>query len=144
MPGDFDGKSRLADASRAGQRDEPMLVYETDHCSDLVVPADQIGCLRRKVGPAPQRIWNFWSRFPAAGRAGRPNIARELVTAANDGPNDVIARESLAQGPYLGVKVVVLDDPARPDPIHQRIFADDGAIRLKQRHKHVERTTAEL
>jgi hypothetical protein len=74
----------------------------------------------------------------------RPNFAHELVTPTHNRPDQVALRESLAQRLYLGVQVAVLDDPARPDPAHQLVFADDGAICLNQCHEHIESTPAEL
>jgi hypothetical protein len=78
------------------------------------------------------------------GSRARANLAPELVTATNDGPNEVVVRESLAQRLYLGVQIIVLDDPARPDPAHQLVFADDRPVGLDQQQKHIESTPAEF
>jgi len=77
------------------------------------------------------------------GSGARTNFAPELVTATNNIPNEVVIRESLAERLYLGVKIVVLDDPARPDPAHQLVFADDRPAGLDQHYENVESTPAE-
>jgi transposase len=43
------------------------------------------------------------------------------------------ARHRLAQGSDLGVQIVFFDDPVRPDPAHQLVFADDSTVSLDQR-----------
>src|SRR5215831_14598044 len=78
------------------------------------------------------------------GSGARTNFAPELVTATNNIPNEVVIRESLAERLYLGVKIVVLDDPARPDPAHQLVFADDRPVGLDQHQKHIESTPTEF
>src|SRR5215831_11211459 len=78
------------------------------------------------------------------GSRARANFAPELVTATNDGLNEVVVRGSLTQRLYLGVQIVVLDDPARPDPAHQLVFTDDRSVGLDQHQKHIESTPTEF
>jgi len=52
--------------------------------------------------------------------------------------------EKALRSAYLGVQIVVLDDPARPDTAHQLVFADDGAVGLDQHHEHIESAPAEF
>ena len=148
MTRDFNGKSRFADAARAGHSNKPLVCHETDHLTDLVVSTDQIRGGRRQVGPSRDRIGTSGGRFrprrPDGGRAARTDIARELIAAANDCANNIVARKSFAQGLYLRVQIVLLDNPPRPDPRHQLAFADDGTVGLDQRHEHIESASAEL
>src|SRR5215471_14019728 len=147
MPRDFESESRLADASRAGQGDEPMVVYEADHLCYLDLSPDHIRCLGREVR---RRAWRrnvrgrSWLRPLAMVSEAWTNLGSELVAATDDGPNEVVVRESPAQCFYLGLEIVVLNNPAWPDPAHQLVFADDGPVGLDQHDENIESTPAEF
>src|SRR5215831_14774110 len=114
-------------------RERGSMDYRVRDCgngADTTVASKTFGAF---CGLAP----SLWS----ATNARTP--ALKLVATTNDGPNEVMARESLAQGLYLGVQIIVLDDPARPDAANQLVFADDGPVGLDQRHKDIESTPAE-
>ena len=46
---DLQGRARLADATRAGQRHEPMLVHERGDLDDVLFATDEGGELSRQV-----------------------------------------------------------------------------------------------
>ena len=54
------------------------------------------------------------------------------------------APKALRSDHDLGLQRVFLDDPVRPDAIHQGVFGDDRASRLDQGHQYVECAPAEL
>ena len=54
------------------------------------------------------------------------------------------SEKALRSALILGVQIVVLDDPARPNAAHQLVLADDGPVGLDQHHEHVESTPAEF
>src|SRR5262249_54088485 len=105
-------------------------------------------CRGREVRRSEWRRGNVRgrSRLRPLGMASEAwaNFAPELVTATNDGPNEVVVRESPAECLYLGVQIVVLDNPAWPDPAHQLFFADDGPVSLDQPQEHSESAPAEF
>jgi hypothetical protein len=125
-----------------------MVGREADHFFDLAISADQIRCLRRKVCRSARRTWHIPSRHRLCPLApackARTDLAGKLVPSTHDGSDKVAVRKSLAQHLDLHVRIVLLDDSARPDPTHQFVFADDGAVGLDQRHEHIEGTSAEL
>ena len=147
-PRSFEGESRLADALRPGQRDEPMVGHKADHFLDLTVSADEIRCRCGKVRRSARRTRQVPGRrrfcLLALGCRMRANFAPELVTATHYRPDEVMVRESLAQRLYLGVQIVLPDDPARPDPAHQLVFADDGPVGLDKHDERIESAPAEF
>jgi hypothetical protein len=52
--------------------------------------------------------------------------------------------EHLAQGRYMNLDCILFDDAARPDPLHEPIFADDIASRRRQFPQDVQRPSAQL
>src|SRR5262249_55178384 len=108
---DFDGESRLANASRASKGNEPIVGQEPDHFLNRDLAADQIRYRCRKICRSARRTGNFRRRprlrpLALAGRASA-NFAPELVASTDDGPNKAVVRESLAQSLYLGVQIVL-------------------------------------
>jgi hypothetical protein len=73
------------------------------------------------------------------------DLAGELVPASGDRPDQPALRsQRRAQHRDLALEGALLHHPVRPDARHQRVFADNDARRLDQRHQHVEGPTAEL
>jgi hypothetical protein len=79
-----------------------------------------------------------------AAPAAPANLACELVTATRDRADQVWFPQGQAERPDLGPQIAFFDDPARPDPADEVVFADDGSVGPDQRHEYVEGAPAEL
>ena len=146
---DRQGEPCLADAAGAGQGDEPIPDCKADDLAQFVVAPDQLGDRLRQIGCRHARSGRdhdcAWADTLLRARRLDADLAGELVTASGDRPDQFPLRpEGRAQRRNLRLKGVLLHDPVRPDARHQRVFADDGATRLDQRHQHVEGTAAQL
>ena len=125
-----------------------MRTGQAQHLLDLRLAADKLG----------NRLWNIGRRQDRSGlRRCRPrcgflrarrqstDFPGELVTASGDRADQVAFRaQGGAQGGNLRCQTVFFDDAARPHTRHQRVFADDGSVRLDQHHQHVEGSPAEF
>jgi hypothetical protein len=102
---------------------------------DVVLPAEQISC------PGD---WRFG--IGALARSGRCGVGRhrtlarhrEAIAPAGNG-GDRLRPEQLTQGRDLHLKVVLLDDEARPRQVKQLLLGDQPARAFGERHEHVER-----
>jgi hypothetical protein len=78
-------------------------------------------------------------------RRDRADLPGELVAAsANRADQVAIRSDGVAQRRDVGLQVVLLDDPVRPDAVHQRGLADDSPLPLDKRHQHIEAAPAEV
>ena len=85
------------------------------------------------------------NRLRMRARRDRADLPGKLVAASGNRADQVAIRpEGAAQGRDLDVQTVLLDDPVRPDALHQRVFADDSPLRLDKRHQHIEGAPAEM
>jgi hypothetical protein len=142
-----EGQRRLADAAGSGQRDKPMRGREVEDFAEFLLAADQFGNRLRYVGQRQDRRGRRHRRAEGRVRARGEyaDFTGELVAASDDGADQLlVGTERLAQCPNLGVKIILLDNPVRPDPRHQYVFADDGPRRLDQHQQHIQRAAAEL
>ncbi|HTB47669.1 MAG TPA: hypothetical protein VK741_28885 [Acetobacteraceae bacterium] len=148
-PRGFQGEARLADATNAGQGNDTVPGREVLDFLQFAITADQSGNRRGQVrqrrGEIGRRRRGLRTCLRRSTRQGRAHGAGELVAASGNGTDQIaIGPEDPAQCRDLGLQIILLDDPVRPDALHQRIFADSRPTSLDQCHKHVERAPAEF
>jgi len=146
---DLEAKPRLADASGAGQGDQAVGGAKAQDLGQLGVTADQFGNLLRQVrgraGWHGRRFSHFRGRLGIRRRRGGADLSGELVSASSGRADQVaVRREHLAQCRDVDLQIILFDDPAGPNALHQRILADDSAARLDQCHQHVERARSKF
>ena len=111
------------------------------------MPANQLGdwlpqVARKQCRPAIRR-GRVSALYDILGRGA--DFAGELVAPSGDRADQFALRpEGGAQRRNLGLQGVLLDDPVRPDTGHQRVLADDCAVRLNKHHQHVVGAAAQL
>src|SRR5437762_12894662 len=78
-------------------------------------------------------------------RRDRADLPGELVASPGNRPDQVAIRsEGVAQGRDLDMQAALLDDPVRPNALHQRVLADGSAVPLDKRHQHIKGAPAEV
>jgi hypothetical protein len=75
----------------------------------------------------------------------RADLPDELVASSGHRADHFAVRsEGVAQGRDLDLQGVLLDDPVRPDAVHQRVLADDSLLPLDKRHQHIKGARTEV
>ncbi len=121
----------LADATGAGQGDEAMGGAEVQDLVQLDIAADQPGDrlrqVSRRAGWGGRRLKHPRNCPRIGPYRDCADLAGKLVAAAGNRADQVtIGGEDPAQCRDLMLKAIILDDPIRPDTIHQGVFADDS------------------
>jgi hypothetical protein len=139
----------FADASGTRQGDEPVGGGEAQDLLDLDVAADQLGNrprqVRRWAGRGGNLLDRPCNRLRMRAHRDCADLPSELVAASGKRADQVAIRsEGVAQGRDLDLQAVLLDDPVRPDTVHQRVFADDSPLPLDKRHQHIKAAPAKV
>jgi len=155
VPGGHAGKvglreHRLADATRADQRDQSMIAECAIEDTQVAVAADEATCVEARFRYGTCHRWcrfarrrnRQYARCGCSGPVDAFDARREAIAAARN-RRDQLAAEHLAQGTDLRLQVVLLDDHIGPDEIHQLVFGNEAAGALDQRDQHVECARAE-
>ena len=153
------GQRGLAHAAGAKQRDEPLRAQHRVELGAVGVAADERrwrsrDCVDGVVtlparggidldGRRPSGLLRCGMRRRAVRRCGGVDGRREAV-AASGHRGDGQRPEQLAQRQHVHLQVVLLDDEAGPDDLHQLVLGDDAVAPLDERDEEVEGAAAQL